>query len=381
MASDVVGLARELVALDTVNPPGREAAAARLLAGRLERAGLQVDLHAMAADRASLVARWLGRRDAPALAFVGHLDTVPLGEAPWSVAPYGGEVDGDRLYGRGSSDMKGAVAAMVVAAERLAAAGRGEAGVTLILVAAEETGCEGSRALAATATALGEVGAMVVGEPTANLPHVGHKGVAWIEAETVGRAAHGSMPHLGRNALYPLARAIAAWEGHVVGQPHPLFGAPSLSVGWAAGGVGVNTVPDRARAMLDVRTVPGITGADVLAGLRHRAGDDAVALRLVLDLPAVLSDRDDPWIRDVHAVMGSPADGLRGLPYFTDAAALIAACGAAPVAILGPGDPQQAHRTDEYCQVSAIERAADAYLELATRWCSAVAPRRDASGR
>ncbi|MEY2536230.1 MAG: succinyl-diaminopimelate desuccinylase, partial [bacterium] len=144
MTSDVVELTRELVRTQTVNPPGDEARAAQLLAARLESAGLEVTAHEPAPGRTSLVARWPGRSDAPALCLTGHLDTVPLGGREWARDPFGGEIDGDRLHGRGSSDMKGGVAAIVVAAERVAALGRGRAGLELVLCAGEETGCEGA---------------------------------------------------------------------------------------------------------------------------------------------------------------------------------------------------------------------------------------------
>src|SRR5262245_52957704 len=123
-----VDLALELVHLDTVNPPGHEASAAALLAGRLEKAGFEVMFHEHAPGRPSVVARLAG--DGPALCMTGHLDTVPLGGAPWSVDPFGELRDG-RLYGRGSSDMKSGVAAIVVAAERVAALGGG--GLELVL--------------------------------------------------------------------------------------------------------------------------------------------------------------------------------------------------------------------------------------------------------
>jgi succinyl-diaminopimelate desuccinylase len=112
----VVALAQELVRLDTVNPPGQEEAAARLAIDRLTAAGLSVDVVELAPGRPNVVARWPGDEDAPALCLTGHLDTVPFGQASWSREPLGAEVDGDRLYGRGTSDMKGGVAALLVAA-------------------------------------------------------------------------------------------------------------------------------------------------------------------------------------------------------------------------------------------------------------------------
>jgi succinyl-diaminopimelate desuccinylase len=372
VAAGVVELTQELVKTQTVNPPGDEARAAALLARRLEAAGLEVTPHELAPGRTSLVARWPGRGDAPDLCLTGHLDTVPLGGREWARDPFGGELDGDRLHGRGSSDMKGGVAAIVVAAERLAALGRGRAGVELVLCAGEETGCAGALALARTDGALGCAGAVVVAEPTTNHPCVAHKGVVWLDAVAEGRTAHGSMPHLGDNAVLKLARAITRLDGLRFDVPaHALLGEPTLNVGTIAGGLNINSVPDRATAGLDVRTVPGLEPDAVREHLAAAAGDEVrVDIRLALD--AIDTDPADEWVGEVFAVMG-PLVGAppepRGLAYFTDASALAPAYGTPPTIICGPGDAEQAHRTDESCSVSALEAAADGFFEIARRWC------------
>ncbi|MEA2383537.1 MAG: succinyl-diaminopimelate desuccinylase [Solirubrobacteraceae bacterium] len=374
MAAGVVELTQELVRTETINPPGNEARAADLLAARLEAAGLDVTAHELGGpERTSLVARWRGGGDAPALCLTGHLDTVPLGGSDWARDPLGGEIDGDRLYGRGASDMKGGVAAIVVAAERVAALGRGRAGLELVLCAGEETGCDGALALARADGALGRAGALLVAEPTTNHPCVAHKGVVWLDALAEGRTAHGSMPHLGDNAIHKLARAIVALEDFAFdAEPHPLLGAPTLNVGTVSGGINVNSVPDRARAGLDVRIVPGLDADTVAAQLRAAAGDD-VRIETRLALAPVDTDPDDAWVREVFGVMGPLAGDRsiepRGLAYFTDACALVPAYGTPPAIVCGPGDADQAHRTDESCSVAALEAAADGFFEIARRWC------------
>src|SRR3954447_27089914 len=240
-----VDLALELIRLDTVNPPGNEAVIADLLGDRLSAAGFELAVHEHAPGRPNLIARLAGSDpERPALCMTGHMDTVPLGGAPWSVEPFGALTD-CRLHGGGASDMKAGVAAIVVAAERVAALGRGEAGLELVLTAAEETGCEGARYLASAPGLLGRAGAVLVAEPTGGVPHVGHKGVLFARATTEGVSAHGSAPHLGRNAIYPLARAVAALsELALDAEPDPVLGAPTLNVGTIHGGTGVNLVPD-----------------------------------------------------------------------------------------------------------------------------------------
>jgi succinyl-diaminopimelate desuccinylase len=362
-----VDLALELVGLDTVNPPGNEGAVADVLEQRLSAAGLEVARHEHAPGRPSLIARLPGTDpERPALCMTGHMDTVPLGGAPWSVEPFGELRDG-RVHGRGTSDMKGGVAAIVIAAERVAALGRGEAGLELVLTAAEETGCEGARYLA-DAGVLGRAGAVLVAEPTGGVPHVGHKGVLFARALTEGVSAHGSAPHLGRSAIYPLARAVAALaELELDAAPHAVLGSPTLNVGTIAGGSGVNLVPDRAEAQIDVRTVPGLTGADVVAQLAAAAGPE-VALEPWIDLAPVVSEPGDAWVRTVFEVAGG-GDEPRGVAYFTDAAALTPAYGGPPTVIWGPGEADQAHQTDEWADAAKIDAAADGFTEVARRWC------------
>ncbi|MEA2287441.1 MAG: succinyl-diaminopimelate desuccinylase [Solirubrobacteraceae bacterium] len=374
MESGVVALTRELIGTRTVNPPGDEARAASLLARRLEAAGLDVSAHDHAPGRTSLVARWHGSGDEPALCLTGHLDTVPLGSRDWSRDPFAGEIDGDRLYGRGSSDMKGGTAAIVVAAERIAALGRGRAGLELVLCAGEETGCEGAVALAGASGALGRAGAVLVAEPTTNHPCVAHKGVVWLEALAEGRTAHGSMPHLGDNAIYKLARAITRLEADGarfgVGA-HDLLGEPTLNVGTVSGGLNVNSVPDRASAGLDVRTVPGL-GADAVRDHLAAVAGDEVRIETRLALHPIDTDPADEWVVEVFEIMEpllGEAPEPRGLAYFTDAAALVPAYGRPPAIICGPGDAAQAHRTDESCSVAALEAGAEGIFETARRWC------------
>src|SRR5712664_3850927 len=146
---DAIALTRSLLRFDTVNPPGRERDCARHLGALLEGWGFGVAYHEFADGRTSVIAR-AGGGDSPPLCLTGHIDTVPLGATAWSRDPFSGETDGDRLYGRGSSDMKAGGAAMLLAARGLAKKLQGTPGVVLVLTAAEEGGCVGSEHLART---------------------------------------------------------------------------------------------------------------------------------------------------------------------------------------------------------------------------------------
>ena len=366
--TDPLDLAQTLVRLDTAGPDTQERAAVELLAPLLAAAGFRVAVHAMAPGRPSLVAHHAGDGGAP-LVLSGHLDTVPVGAAPWRHGAFSGTVEGGRLHGRGSTDMKAGVAALVTAALGHAAAGERRA-LALVLTAGEETGCLGATHLAAIG-ALPRASGIVVAEPTGNRVGIGHRGALWLEATYAGIGAHGATPHLGRNAIYAAAEGIARCRAQdftgqdFTGQDDPLLGAMTLNVGTVRGGVAVNSVPDEAAFTVDLRTtVPG-SHAGFVRRFAELLGPDA-RIATLLDLPAVRTPLDTPLVRAALAAaaasrVADPAP--RALPFFTDASVLVEAC-AAPAVILGPGDPALAHQTDESCAVDEIVAAVAIYRHL-----------------
>ena len=380
LSADPVALTQALVRLNTVNPPGHEDQCVELLADLLSDAGFACQTHEFAPRRTSLVARIGGGTASAAgrapLCFTGHLDVVPLGNAAWKHDPFGAEIVDGRLYGRGASDMKSGVAAFVSAAIARAARCRDAGpGLSLILTAGEETGCEGAFAMAASAQVrklLGNAGALVVAEPTGNAPLLGHKGAFWLSASATGTTAHGSMPERGDNAVFKIARAALALEGFAFETgPHPLMGAPTLNVGTVSGGLNINSVPDAAELGIDIRSVAGQSHAQVLRCLCRVLGPQ-IDLRTLLDVGSVFTEPDDPWMRRVFALCAARSDEppeQRTVSYFTDAAALRLPLGMPPVVILGPGEPGMAHQTDEYCHVSRIGEAVHLFTDLIDDWC------------
>ncbi len=368
-ALDGVALTRALVAFRTVNPPGEERACAGFLADLLGRAGFACALQPMGTDRANLIAR-IGRGGSPPLVFTGHIDTVPLGAAPWSVDPFAGEIKDGRLYGRGSSDMKSGVAAFVAAAISCAGALADGPEVVLAITAGEETGCDGARAIAESG-AIGPAALLVVAEPTANAPMIGHKGALWLKAVMTGVTAHGSMPEHGDNAVYKAARAIvrlSEFDFNVA--RHPSLGGPTLNVGTVAGGMNVNSVPDRADVGIDVRTIPGMDHAALRDGLSGLIGENA-AIETLFDLPGVWTDPAAPRAaRAIAAAVAVTGEAFApgGPAYFTDASVLTPAPGHPPTLILGPGQPEMAHQTDEYAEVARIEQAVEIYRRILDDW-------------
>ena len=365
-------MTRKLLSFNTINPPGHERECAEYLGGMLEGRGFKVSYYEFGEKRTNLIAHMEGRGDRAPICFTGHIDTVPLGETEWRVDPFGGEIDGDKIYGRGSSDMKGGLAAMVIAALSLADEPLGKAGMTLVLTAGEESACEGARYLAGLENVLGEAGALVVAEPTSNIPFIGHKGAIGLQVVATGITAHGSMPHEGVNAIYKAAEAVIKLRDYNFDIPsHPWLGSPTLNVGTISGGLNINSVPDRAVVGIDIRTIPGQDNQKTFESLQSCLGKD-VDLRLLFEADSVTTDPQNEWVQDVFDIM-EPLLKERPVPqgatYFTDASALTAALGNPPTIILGPGEQTMAHKSDEFCYISKIEMATEAYLQIAKKWC------------
>ncbi|MBN2247467.1 MAG: M20 family metallopeptidase [Coriobacteriia bacterium] len=364
--NEAVALAQRLVRLNTAD--GSERTAAEACAKALEGSGARVEIVPMATGRAHLIASVGDVAHAP-LVLSGHLDTVPFGGLPWTHGALSGDISGGMLHGRGAADMKGGVAALVTAVARHAAHHADGPGVLLVLTADEETGCNGARHLVATRQ-LPEGGPLLIAEPTDLLIAHGHKGVLWLLASAQGRAAHGSRPDLGRNAIVPLARFVSDLSEAGLPGSHPEMGDVTVNVGTFHGGTKVNLVPDAASAEIDIRLVAGVDSRSLLARVTALAGD-GIDIEVAEDLPAVYSPADGPFASHVsarcEAVLGTSTH-RSPLSYFTDASVLVNALESSEVVFLGPGDPGQAHTLDEHCPISQIEAAADLYEDVLRTW-------------
>ena len=373
----VVSLTQELIRFQSVNPPGNEKPAAEYLAARLRDLGLEAIIEDVEPGRANMVARVRGEGDGH-LVFTGHLDVVPPGGQKWKHDPFAAELVDGRIYGRGSADMKGGVAAIATAMAALSAAGfKPKADVILAATCGEEAGMLGAQALAARDSLAG-AGHLVVAEPTNLDVFIGEKGVLWVSIRALGRTGHGSMPWLGINAVSYMARLIPRLEAY----PFPfdeseLLGGPTISVNMIAGGNKVNVVPDVCEITIDLRTVPRQDHAGIVEALESLANEVArefhpdlrVEVDVHEDVTSLETDRDDPLVQAMTASARSvrgvdPVVG--GVTYGTDGAYLGPGYGI-PMVICGPGAQGMAHQPDEYVEVEQLVQAAAIYIDLAQR--------------
>jgi succinyl-diaminopimelate desuccinylase len=368
---DPVALTQTLLTVNTVNPPGNESAACDVIEPLLHDIGLITERVALADGRDNLIA-YPPRISGPLLCFTGHLDTVPIGFEPWSYPAFEGRVHEGKLYGRGSSDMKGGIASFLCSLAAVISHSRKNPPVMLVLTAGEETGAEGAKSLIGLKSRQLPVAAILVGEPTCNRLVIGHKGALWLKASTNGVAAHGSMPERGENAIYKATDAIQRIRNFKV-EPgfSALLGNSTLSVGTFKGGMNVNSVPDRAEFEIDIRTVEAGSNQAIANRLQTYLGD-LVRLRAQVDVPSMQTDPNDPWMKKVASVVADTtgiAQEKLAVSFFTDGPALRDIWGDVPTAILGPGEPSCAHTVDEYCEVLKLQEGVRIYTKIIDLHC------------
>jgi acetylornithine deacetylase len=373
-----IQLLRDLVAIDSVNPslvPGGagERAVARRVADEMRASGLSVEVLEVAPGRPNVVGTLEGRAPGRALMFCGHTDTVGVAGM---ARPFEPELREGRLYGRGAQDMKGGVAAMLSAARVLAEGGLASGRLVVAAVVDEEHSSLGADALVAALKQSGHLAdGAVVTEPTGLDVAVAHKGFQWVSVETRGRAAHGSRPADGRDAILRMGRVLAALETlnrHLQnGSTHPLLGSASLHASLIHGGRELSSYPDRAWLEFERRTLPGepstaayneaVVILDMLRAADHEFDADAKAAfgRDAYEIDPASTLPGD-LVRAARAVGGAPR--TVGMTFWTDAAILGGA--GIPSVVYGPGGAGL-HSTEEYVFVEDVCRCRDALVQLA----------------
>ncbi len=373
----VIQLLRDLVAINSVNPtlvPGApgERAIADLIAADMRRSGLDVVADSVVPGRPNVVGVLEGRRKGRTLMLCGHTDTVGVSGMADPFTPV--ERNG-RLYGRGAQDMKGGVAAMMSAAATIAARGGLDAGRLIVAaVVDEEHSSIGADALVKAWRA----DAAVVTEPTDLEIAVGHKGFAWVEIVVEGKAAHGSRPADGQDAILRLGRVLVrleALDAALQARPaHPLVGTGSLHASIIHGGHELSSYPDRASLQMERRTLPSESEDTALAEvetiLQALVQDDPTFrghATPMFSRPAYEVPRDHELPRALTAALTRAGGTARitGASFWTDAAVLGHA--GIPSILFGPGGAGL-HSTEEYVNVADVVMCRDALVELAREW-------------
>ncbi len=354
--SSVIELCQALVRCPSENPSGAPESAgeqqiAEFVGHLLEQNGAMVEFEEIAPGRPNVYGRFPSPKDAAqTVLFAPHLDTVPA--RGMTVDPFGGRIQGDRIIGRGATDTKGSVAAMLwalcsVDLQRL------DVAVAFAGLADEEAGQLGAQACAKRHFA----DFVIVGEPTDLGIVYTHKGTAWIKLVARGKSAHASKPEQGENAVELLCQAFAMLKREFPAispiATNPVLGEPTISLGLIAGGTKINVVPDFCCAQIDIRTLPGQENmVETIVDFVRKTNLPISVEPLKVSPPLAVN----PALPNIARLQALGAQ-LTGAPWFCDAAVFVQH--GTPAVAAGPGSISQAHTADEYLAISDLERGAD----------------------
>lgn len=368
----VTEILQNLIQIPSVNPDGDtgtestgELACAQWVAEFLGNLGAELELEMVLPDRPNIIARFpSNQNDGPRLLFAPHLDTVSV--KGMTIDPFAAEIRDNRIYGRGASDTKGTMAAMLWAFQQLGSElSELAASISFVGLMGEETGQPGSQHFAKHHG--DEYDFAIVGEPTELDVVYTHKGCVWLELTCIGKAAHGSTPERGDNAILKLnnllAKLLPELEQQFASFKDPVLGKPTINLGRIIGGSRTNIVPDSAMAALDIRETPALReaggGLQLVQNFLTKLGlADSVTIEVTVDSSPLRTDPDLEPIQRLKS-MGSE---LVCAPWFCDAGWL--AKGGIPSIACGPGNIAQAHTEDEYITIADLEAGAIFYQKF-----------------
>ena len=375
---EVVRLTRDMIEIRSVNPPGSEGEMADFTESYLQDLGINtksVLLEEGSKERRSVVGRIPGKNEG-SIALCGHLDTVDVTEKSWSFPPFEAVLEDGRIYGRGSADMKGGVAVILATAKALMESdGLPENEVVVALTADEERGYGGAYSLVNSGILNDDVELLVVTEPTDGKAYIGEKGELWVDVNFSGKAAHGSTPDQGINAVLLAAEFSTRIVEEIRTFPNDRsLGSTSINVGQFEGGWQVNIVPEKATVKLDIRLIKeehkelAIDAMkDVGEELVDRYGGSFDTEITTYQEP-IVSDRENEkvsgFLRAASQGNEFSAGGEEAIvSYCTDASAIIPQL-ETPLIICGPGEIEMAHQPDEYVEVNSLTGTLRTFLDF-----------------
>lgn len=381
---ELVHLTKKLVSIPShAETEGKEKGVVNYVIDYLDEVGCETSLQKIGRDRGNVIGVLKGSGSGKSLMLNGHMDTVPPSGMK---EPLNAEIEDDKLFGRGTCDMKGALAAMMVVMKTIS-----KRDITLegdLIFAAtveEETGALGMDRLMEDPPF--DADYCITGEPTSLDIGVAHKGIEWIQVTTIGSAAHGSTPHQGDNAISKMANFIRELEESLIPKlnqkSHPLLGSPTINIGQIKGGKEINIVPNTCTLGIDRRWLPGesIEGVmeeiyQVVEQIRRKNPGFEAEINRIEDIskvwhgPFQASD-DNPLIeltREATKKHASFTPKNVGLNFWTDGA--LAQRNGVETLIYGPGNATEAHTENEYVELRKLKNSAKVYTEIGLRVCA-----------
>jgi succinyl-diaminopimelate desuccinylase len=368
---DAVVFLQRIVAIDSCDPPGGELEVAGEVHKQLLALGIESELDEFLPGRANVLGRIRGQGEKASFVLSAHMDTVPVGSMPWRHDPFSAKISNGRLYGRGASDMKSALVAMIAAAEQLAknrSALKGD--VILAFTAGESANLLGARRFVERGLK-NEIGAFLCGEPSGLDIVIVEKAALWLRATATGRVGHVS-GDAGINAISAMNEFLSRLGAlELTCAVHPLLDPPTIRVGRIEGGTAVNLTPDLCVADFDIRLPPATDYLDVIKRVEAVA-PDAISISILDFKPAVETQPDDPFVRlcgEMSRRHTGRVPQLKGVSYYSDATVMIEGLDV-PFAIVGPGDLGLSGQPDESVSIDNVMTAAKIYADVAEVWLS-----------
>lgn len=361
-------LLQRLIQIKSVNPPGNEDGIANFIKGFLLKNDIPSELVPLEEGRSSVVAKIEGKEERN-ITLCGHLDTVRVIEEDWSKPPFQGLMEEGKMYGRGTADMKGGVAAIIYTLILLKRRGiTPQKKVQLALTADEEWGYRGAKTLVDQGF-FDQTDFLIITEPTNLQVAVGEKGEIWIKAKFYGKSAHGSTPELGVNTVVPGSKFVleVSEEYKKLFNPDPLWGNNSINIGQFHGGVQVNVVPNYSEVQLDFRVISEEDKKRALELVRKKGRDIAEEFGVQFKEeifnyhPPIFTSLDNLYIQKFMQVAGVKEATI--VKYCTDGGTIIPEK-KIPFIVFGPGDIAQAHQNDEYIELESLYQSVDTFLEF-----------------
>lgn len=361
-------LLKQLIRAESTLEKG-ELAAAEIISAELSHPGINCRIDTWDQTRANIIAQVKSGGRKGALLFACHLDVVGPGEAKWEKPAFDAVESDGKIYGRGSVDMKGGIAAAITAIRQVVDSGiKLQGDIVFAAAAGEETDSCGAKRFISDSSRLPEFTGVVIPEPTDFSIVTAHRGMLWLEVVTKGKAAHGSTPQLGVNAITSMRSVLDELENYEIpAEAHKLLGECSMSVNTITGGKALNVVPDKCSIGIDIRTLPEQNHQDIItdlekifAKLKSRNPQFDAEVRVLRQVPPLETDCGCDFIKDFCSAVGTNETVAVG---FTTDGPYFASLGA-PVVIFGPGKGQLCHKPDEYIEINDVEKAVGYYKNI-----------------
>lgn len=364
---------KKLININSVNPSGNEMDVVRYILSVFDKCIDKINYTVIdhGQNRGSLIIKIKGANKKPPVAFLGHIDTVPEGNVDlWKHPPFEGYIDGDLVYGRGTSDMKGGVTSMILSALFIL-----ENSITPVrdiyycFTADEES--EGMGILSMIeGKYIDDASEIFICEPSDSLFGIAEKGTLWLEIKAKGRMSHASMPQLGINSIEKIMEFINSLRKTMdTDTIHEYLGRNTISVTKINGGIKTNIIPDETQAFVDIRLIPGYENSSILEhakDIKNKMEKECEGLKIDFDVknnrPALEADKNSAMqltLKNIYKEMGLTMD-YKGIYFYTDASQFIPYKNI-PFIILGPGKSSMAHQLNECCSLKSVVNMGKVY--------------------